>query len=607
MKKISLFILFLTASVAAIAQQVDFTIIPPRNVVAGDRFRVAYRLSNAEGNSLQAPQIDGCTLLYGPSTSTSFSTQIINGRQSSSSTIDYVYTYQADKEGTFTIPSASISVDGKTLRADAKQFVVLPPDKNRPQSQSGYPQQQYPSQPSIQPQQPSNAKISSDDIFVRVILNKSTAYEHEAVECTLKLYTKYEAISSFNSTGLPTFEGFLIEEVDVKAELNQIEHYNGQNYRTAILKKYILYPQKTGKHTVNSGAYDIVVQQLERVNQGFFYITRPIEQSVHLADYKSTLNVTPLPSPQPEGFNNAVGNFSITDELPVEAMKTGEAATLTLKVTGSGNIKFIKEPTVEFPDELELYPVKNDANASVTGATMKGQLTCQYTFVPQYPGNFTIPAVEFVYFNPADKEYHTLTTQPHSISVAKGANTISSPDSQGLKAKAEDIRYIRTGNKSLSKSHSYLASSSFYWILYGILTVILISILILYRKQLQRKSDVAGMRISKAGKVARKRLKAADKCIKDGKTDAFYGTMLQAIWGYVGDKFSLNASTLTRDNISEQLSAHGASESLISEIINLIDDCEMARYTPNDPSLSPDQLMKKAQALIQQIETITKK
>ncbi|MDE5812104.1 MAG: hypothetical protein K2H61_07395, partial [Muribaculaceae bacterium] len=209
--------------------------------------------------------------------------------------------------------------------------------------------------------------------------------------------------------------------------------------------------------------------------------------------------------------------------------------------------------------------------------------------------------------NPADKEYHTLTTQPHSISVAKGANTISSPDSQGLKAKAEDIRYIRTGNKSLSKSHSYLASSSFYWILYGILTVILISILILYRKQLQRKSDVAGMRISKAGKVARKRLKAADKCIKDGKTDAFYGTMLQAIWGYVGDKFSLNASTLTRDNISEQLSAHGASESLISEIINLIDDCEMARYTPNDPSLSPDQLMKKAQALIQQIETITKK
>lgn len=607
MKKISLFILFLIASVTAIAQQVDFTIIPPRNVVAGDRFRVAYRLSNAEGNSLQAPQIDGCTLLYGPSTSTSFSTQIINGRQSSSSTIDYVYTYQADNEGTFTIPSASINVDGKTLRAEAKQFKVLPPDKNRPQSQNAYPQQQYPSQQSVQPQQSSTSKISSDDIFVRVILNKSTAYEHEAVECTLKLYTKYEAISSFNSTSLPTFEGFLIEEVDVKAELNQIEHYNGQNYRTAILKKYILYPQKTGKLTVNSGAYDIVVQQLERISQGFFYITRPVEQSVHLADYKSTLNVTPLPTPQPEGFNNAVGNFSITDELPVDAMKTGEAATLTLNVSGSGNIKFIKEPTIEFPDEFELYPVKNDVNASVSGATMKGQLTCQYTFVPQYPGNFTIPAVKFVYFNPADKEYHTLTTQPHTISVAKGANTISSPDSQGLKAKAEDIRYIRTGNKNLSKSHSYLASSSFYWIAYGILTAILISVLILYRKQLQRKSDVAGMRISKAGKVARKRLKAADNCIKEGKTDAFYGTLLQAIWGYVGDKFSLNASTLTRDNISEQLSAHGASESLISEIINLIDDCEMARYTPNDPSLSPDQLMKKAQALIQQIETITKK
>lgn len=335
---------------ATMAAQTSFQVIPPRNVIAGNRFAVTYRLSNGEGTSLNAPAINGCKLLNPqPGVSTSQSYQIINGQASSSSTVEYTFIYRAEEEGTFTIPAASIVVDGKKLTSQSAKFIILPADK-APQSQQaggygygygGSAPQQSVHVDDLSSQDDTSRPISKDDIFVRIILNKSHAYEQEAIECTIKLYTKFQRINSFMMTTPPTFDGFLIEEVDTQAALNAVENYNGQNYVTAVLKKCIIFPQKSGKLTISSGKYDLSVVQIERVSNGWFVSGRPVEKEVHLQPYSSTVDITPLPEPRPAGFDNAVGQFTFESRLAPEKLKTGEAASLEYIVTGTGNIKYI--------------------------------------------------------------------------------------------------------------------------------------------------------------------------------------------------------------------------------------------------------------------------
>lgn len=594
-----LYFIFFLFSLFGANAQVSFNIIPPRDVVAGQQFRVVYRLSNAQGSSLNAPTVPGCTLRFGPSTSTSMSTQIINGQTSTSSTIDYSYVYIADKEGEYTIPAATIIVDGKTLTADAKKFRILPPDKTNPNNQSQVSATDRNSQTVDRP-------IGKDDIFVRVILNKSSAFENEAIECTLKLYTKYESIASFNATSTPTYEGFLVEDVPVQAELNALENYNGQNYRTAVLRRYILYPQKTGSLTVTSGSYDIVVQQLERINQGYFYYTRPIEKRVKLSEYTAKVNVNPLPSPAPAGFDGAVGKFSITSKLSSTELKTNEAAILTYTIDGTGNIKFLKDPSPTLPTEFELYNPSHDVTAKVAGANMTGKMTSEFTFVPQYPGTFEIPPYSFVYFNPTTAKYETVMADGFAVNVAKGASSPSQNvgETPGLKAKNTDIRHIHQGDKNLSKQHSYIIESPIYWATFVVLTLILIALSIILSHQNKKRADVDRMRVTKANKVARRHLRVAEKQIGSNNTEAFYEALLKALWGYLGDKLNIPASELVRGNIAEKLTEYGASEELISETLSLIDDCEMARYTPNSPELAPKQLYNKATDVIKQLEAV---
>lgn len=244
--------------------ETSFTVIPPRQVIEGNKFNVTFRLKDGDGKGLKAPEIDGCTLLYGPSTSTMQSYQMMNGQTTSSTTIDYSYIYRADKAGTYTIAPATINVNGKSYTTKETKFTVLPADKVAQGNQSNVRVDDYSTQST-------DKQVSDNDVFVRIILSKAKAYEQEAIECTIKLYTKY-SISSFMPTTQPSFDGFLIEEMDLKSSLNQIENYKGQNYMTAILKKCIIFPQKSGKLTINSGKYDITVVQYERVNLGFLVI-----------------------------------------------------------------------------------------------------------------------------------------------------------------------------------------------------------------------------------------------------------------------------------------------------------------------------------------------
>lgn len=565
---------------------VKFSVLPPRNVIEGNKFNVTFRLENAEGNGLKVSEINGCTFLYGPSTSTQQSYQYVNGRTSSQKTVDYSFVYKAGAAGEYTIPSASIQVDGKTYRTDPLTFKVIPADSSAQGSGS--------SQSGVRVDDASthtsDKAVGKDDVFVRIIPSRTSVYEEEPIECVIKLYTKYQ-IGSFMSVSQPNFDGCLIDEIPVQTNLNEIEHYNGQNYMTAILKKVLVFPQKSGTLTFNSGKYDISVVQYERVGGGFFSTNIPVEKEIHVAPGDLTINVTALPMPQPEGFTGAVGQFSAESRISSETLRTNEAASMMITISGVGNIRYIKAPEIDFPADFEQYSPRTDIDANVVGNNVKGKVTVEYTFVPQTPGDYTIPPTEFIYFDPAKKEYVTIPLPERNIKVAKGVGTSASAqnvEQKDINAAMTDILHIKQNVDDMNQSHTLYVHTVWYWSIWFMLVAAFV-VSIFYTRRLERRNaDVAGRRLAKAGKVGKKRLRQAKGILEadDAKSaDRFYEEVLKAMWGYIGDKFRLPSSQLTRQNISTILQAHNVSEETISSVVNVLDECEMARYTPSSTSV----------------------
>lgn len=599
MRRFSFLLTTITLSALGAMSQTSFTVVPPRNVIAGQRFQIVYRLSNGQAGNPNVGEIKGCQLLYGPSRSTTQSYQVINGVSTSNSTIDYTYVYRADNAGTYTIPVATIDVNGKKMHTTEASFTVLPADNNPSGQQSARPGD-------ISSQTP-DKKISGNDIFVRAALNKSSVYEQEAVECTLKLYTKYDGISSFSQTTPESYEGFLIEEVDMKDNPVDIEHYNGQNYRVVVLRKYIIFPQKSGKLTLKTGAYDVVVQQYERIDNGYFYMTRPVERNVKLPSSDVVINVKPLPTPAPVDFDGAVGRFEVSSNLSSQNLRTNEAATLSYVISGTGNIKYIKAPKVTFPEEFQQYSPNQNVEARISGANVTGKLNVEYTFVPDAVGDFEIKAAPFVYFDPSKNEYVTIDLPSYPISVAKGVGAgTQESDQAAVKIKNTDIRHIKTGDKSLKHSHPLYAQEVWYWMIYPALILILAAITLIAVKRHKANADIIGMRKSKAGKMAKKRLATAYRMMQKNDSGAFYDSVLKALWGYISDKLSIPASALTRSNVSEELTRYGADENTITHLIGVLDECELAKYTPESLHRPLKDVYESAFSAMNELQSVSK-
>lgn len=595
MKRFSLFILL---GILLICQnmfaQVNFTVQPPTRVFEGDRFPITFKLTNAEGSDLNVSQINGCTLLYGPSTSQRQSYQVVNGRATSSSSVEYTYYYKAGKAGQYTIPAASVIADGKRYTTKPVNFTIHESaDRNTPASQR-------PVDVDDVDTQAAGRRVNSDDVFVRIILSKSSAYEQEAIGCTIKLYTKY-SISSFMPTKQPSFDGCLIQELDVQPSLNEMETYNGQNYMTAVLKRCIIFPQKSGKLTINSGNYDISVVQYDNVNMGMFQVRQPREAKIKVSSNTGTLNILPLPQPQPDGFTGAVGTFTIDSRLVGNSFRTNDPATLIYTIKGTGNIKYVKEPVIDFPSEFEQYTPKSDIQAEVSGNDVSGSMTIEYTFVPQSVGDFSIGSDKFVYFNPQSKQYVTLTTPAYSIKVAKGVSAPTTTEQKDVENKNSDIRHIHLGDKHPSLTHTLVVTKSWYWFMYLGLLALTLGLVIVNRRQARLSADVIGRRTAKASKVAKKRLKAAESFMKAGNSEKFYEEMLRALWGYLSDKLSMPVSQLSRENISSTLASKGYSEESTAGLVEVLDECEMARYTP-DSSNQMDNVYERGVKVINNLE-----
>ena len=593
-------LMFVLFSLSAVAQ-ISFTAHAPKQVVQGNKFDVRFVLRNAEGENFQEPKFDGATKIYGPALSTSYSSQWVNGKSSSSSSQEYTLMYRADKAGTYTIPSATIEADGKRYSTASMTIEILPPDKNAQQgSQSGARIDDIDSQSTSKP-------VNANDLFVRISMSKQKVYEQEAVVCTIKLYTKYQ-ISHFMTTLQPSFDGFLIEELPIEPSMNNIEHYNGQNYMVAELKKCILFPQKSGKLTISSGNYDVTAVQYEQVRSMFGIIRQPVERKLQVKSNSATVNILPLPSPKPATFSGAVGQFKVSTEVKPSNFKTYEAATYTYNISGTGNIKYLKAPEINFPSQFDVYDPQNEVNAKIAGQSVSGSNKFEYTFIPQYVGEYEIPTTTFTYFDPTSAKYVNVDVPATKISVAKGVAAASDAVvSKNIELKNKDILHIKTNNLQLKKEHNLYLSSFTYWLWYILPLIAVLGVMWYYRKTIKERSNVQLLKNKRANKVAKKRLKQAQEFMKANNANSFYAEILKAIWGYLSDKLNIPVSELNKENIAVELQSFGADDTSISQLLTILDKCEFAQYAPELSGSNMNEIYDEASDIMNKLENTKRK
>ena len=603
LRKLIFTLAVLAITAVANAADVSFSDDYPRQVVQGNKFQISFSLRNAEGNGFKAPEVGGCKLLYGPSKSSSYSSQWVNGVSSSSSSEEYTMVYRADQAGKYTVGAATVSVGGKQYSTKPFTIEILPPDRS---AQQGNNRGSQSVQIDNANTQTAGKQVSSKDLFVRIILSKSNVYEQEAVVCTIKLYTKYQ-ISQFIANIQPSYNGFLIEELPVSPNLNEIEHVNGENYMVAELKKCILFPQQSGKLTITSGTYDVTVVQYEQFRTPFGIMRQPVEKQLQVKSNTSSVNILPLPEPKPASFNGAVGNFTVSTEIKPQVLKTYEAATYSYIIRGSGNIKYLKSPTIGFPSQFDVYDPQNNINAKPSGSTVSGTVTIDYTFIPQFVGKYEIPGTEFTYFNPATRKYETLTTQKYDLTVAKGSGAASQAPKGGIEQKNRDILHIKTGDLHLKQEHSYAVEGFGYWLWYIVPLLLLAAVLFYYRKALKARSDMQLMRTKRANKVAQKRLRAAKQWMRAGDKNKFYAEVLTALWGYLSDKIQIPVSELNKENISAELTNYGANDEVIAAVIEVLNNCEFAQYAPELSGNDMESIYSAAADAMDQLENTKRK
>lgn len=608
MRKISILLTFgllQSLCLSLNAQNISVS-VNPDVVIEGERFKVVYELENANADDINIDEIEGCKKLSGPGVSSSTSISIINGKRTSKSSHVYTYLYKAEKAGTYTIQPATFTIGGKQIKSRQASIKILPPDQDSSTSSSNnFGSSTGQNQDNVLKQSPTSQR------YIRFRLNKSKAYEHEAIECTLILYSTTQ-VDNLNYKTPASFDGFLTVDDSGFRSQPTMDNIDGRNYIIYPLKRYIIFPQKTGKLEIQPGQLTMTEQEYEEYYDPFFGRQRfPIGQhEVTISGTNSTIEVMPLPHPQPASFNGAVGRFTLEAHLNSTELRTNEAATLKTILSGTGNIGNIKSPAPEFPIDFEQYSPAENISTRVSGNTVTGMITTEYTFVPQSVGDFELPKIEFSYFDTSKKEYITLTAGGYDVKVSRGAGvTTGFIEQEEIKARITDILHIHPVKaENLSKkTMTPIIYKSIFWIIWGIVIAIATLFLIFYRKQIKRRSDVVGMKTSRAGRVAKKRLRRAKHYMEAGNSDAFHAEVLKAMWGYISDRLNIPVVDLNRANISEKLTARDMSETDINDVINLLDECEMARYTPASAMRAMPLIYQNASDLMDILSKITRK
>ena len=571
----------------------------PSHVAAGENFRVAYTINTSDVEEFRMGGVqEGLEVIAGPYTSSQSSYQMINGHTSSSSSVTITYTLYAAKNGSFTIGASHALVGGKRLSSRPVKIQVSGHAQRTNGAPNMHGQDSY-DQPRMRS---AGSAISGSDLFIKVSASKKRVHEQEPILLTYKVYTQVDLTQLEGK--MPDLKGFHTQEVPLPQQKTfHTETVNGRPYKCVTWSQYVMYPQMTGRLEIPSITFKgIVVQQNRNVDpmEAFFNGgSGYVEVKKDIKAPGITLQVDPLPQ-RPANFSGGVGKFNISASLDKKEVKAGEPITLRVVVGGIGNLKLLKQPVVNFPKDFDKYDAKVTDKTRLTANGVEGNMVYDFLAVPRNQGSYTIPSVELTYYDTSKNAYKTIKTQPFKVEVEKGDGT--SAESEDFASQDKDIHTIKLGKAEQHKADEMFFGSFGYWISLLMPLIAFVVLLIVFRRRAIENADIVKKRSNRAGKIAAKRLRLANKLMLQGKQGEFYDEVMRALWGYMSYKLNMPAEKLNRDNIRETLGRHFVDDATIEKFTTALDECEFERYAPGDAAGNMNRTFESAMTAIMDIE-----
>lgn len=581
-------------------------VLAPSQVEVGENFRLAYTINNQSVEDFLLGNIpSGLELLAGPYTSRQSSYQMINGHTSSLSSITFTYTLYAANNGTFIIPAAHVQINGKIVSSKTIKIKVSGVKRKNNNSSQTY---QYENNNVSSQIQSTSNRISGKDLFIKVSANKRRVYEQEPILLTYKVYSLVDLTQLEGK--MPELTGFHTQEIPLPQQKSfHIERINGKAYKTVTWNQYLMFPQITGRLSIPEITFKgIVVQQNRSIdpfeaffNGGSGYVE--IKKNVVAPGLE--IYVDGLPN-KPVDFSGGVGKFSISAKLDKSVVKAGDPVTMSVTISGSGNLKLINQPKVTFPKDFDKYDPKIIDKTKLSNNGVEGDMVYNFLFIPRHQGKFNIPSATFTYYDIKSRAYKTIRSQSFNIVVNKGNRSETYSPHDEL-TKENDIRDIMTNDISHRDGNNLFYGSLLYWsCLCGLFFIFSILFIIFHRRSLTH-ADIIFMNEKYANKIAYKRLKKAKQLMQKNKQDEFYNEVLRALWVYVSYKLNISVEVLSRENIVEKLSFQNIDQDIIAQFILALDECEYERYAPGNLSDNMNKTFDTAFTAITNIEKVMNK
>lgn len=577
----------------------------PSQVAVGQTFNYSIVL-NEKATNIAPMNFNHFNVLGGPNQSFSSSSSWVNGQHTTNVSYTYSYVLQAKQEGTFTIPAATVTVENQQVKSNAVTINVVAAS------------QQAQTQPrGRQPQRQQAPAFDKNDIFVKAYASKSTPYEGEEVIITHKLYVGAGVNGGYQVTGVnaPTMSGFWSYTLgDPNAEAPQTsEIINGKRYNVHEIRRTAVFPQKSGKLTVTPFELDFVGRVLYSVQSNdpfdFFFGggQRAQDYELKLKSNSVNLEVKPLPTAnQPADFNGVVGNFTMNATLSRDQLNANDATNFVVTISGHGNLQHIDNLNVSFPADFDVTEPQISDNINTRGSNVNGSRSFEYVLIPRSAGKFTLEAATFSFFDTKTRSYKTLETPPFDITVEKGngdaAITTSSANQKEIKVLGNDIRFIKTDANAFHPKRAAFFGTAWYYLLLLFPLLLFVLFIIIWRKKLDNRANMAQVRNRRANKVARKRLKKAQKLLQNNEKEPFFVEISQVLWGYMSDKFHIPLSQLSMETVETKLKEKQLSDEAIQDFLTTLNQCEFARFAPGDSSTLMNEMYQLSLQFITKIE-----
>ena len=593
------------------AAQTKIAVEAPNIVGSDEQFNVTFIIEGEDRPSnFNWNPGDDFTLVWGPQRGESTSIRVINGKRSKSSQFTYTYILAPKKTGKFELPAATAKMKGETITSVQAAVEVLASDSSA-SAQSGA------SSGNTQQTKPSGT-ISSKDLFLKFTVSRTSAVVGQPLTAELKLYQNVD-IAGFEGAKFPAFNGFWSQETAAPNNINfQREEVDGRLYNSALLRRYVLIPQQVGNLVIDPAELVCLVN-VRRPSHGNSIFDSFFDDNTMTVRKRVTtpavhVHVNPLPSGAPATFGGGVGSFRISASLSKDQLKMHEATSLTVTVSGRGNVSLLEAPKVNFPADMDVYDTKTTENTDKTTGGTSGSKVFEYPFIPRSHGEFTIAPIEYSYYDVNAGKYETISTGPITFNVEKGdvAETQAStsqlvmPDRKSVKNLGEDIRFIRTRQPSYKFRTVFFVDSLWYWVTAALILLVAGLLWYLMKGMEARRADVVGNKNRKATKMALGRLKMAAGYLQKNLYSAFYEELHKALLGFASDKMNIGAEDLSKENIAAMLKEAGVAEDLSAQFVALLDACEFARYSPDGGNEAMNTHYNEAVEVISSIDSVMK-